>query len=327
MKWRPLQRRAGVLALLVFAAGGVQAQPEGSWPTRPIKLIVPFAPGGVTDASARVVGKVLAQELGQPVVVENRPGAQGLTGATVAKNSAPDGYTLALLASSVICVAPFLRKTMPFDAANDFTSVGMIGTAPIALVVSPQLGPKTVQEFLAYAKARRGKLSYSTSGVGGSPHLYSALLDSANDLQMVHAPFQGGAPATQAVLAGDVTMSMADLGSAVSLISAGKLRPLAIAGAKRWPNLPEVPTFAEAGLPIHLVGWTGIMAPAGTPAPIVQRINGAMQKLIASSEGRDQLLGLGLLADPGSAADMAEALRTGCPPWGVAAKLAGIEPE
>lgn len=321
---RLLARIAGLT--LCAATAAVQAQ-SSPWPSRPIKLIVPFAPGGSTDASARAVGLVMSQELGQPVVVENRPGAQGVTGAAVVKNSPPDGYTIGLLPSSVICVAPFLRKTLPFDAAKDFTPVGMIALSPIALVITPQLGPRNIGEFIEYAKARQGKLSYSTSGVGGSPHLFGALFDNANKLDMVHVPFQGGAPAVQAVLAGDVTMSMSDLPSALSLISAGRLLPLAVAGAKRWPLLPEVPTFSEAGLPIQLVGWTGILAPAGTPAEIIQRLNAAMQKMVASDKGRDQLLAMGMLADPGSATDMASALRTGCPPWGAAAKLAGIQPE
>ncbi|MEO8296541.1 MAG: tripartite tricarboxylate transporter substrate binding protein [Burkholderiales bacterium] len=288
---------------------------------------MPFQPGGATDVAARALGAVISRGIGQTVVIENRPGAQGVTGAVATKNSAPDGYTLGLLPSSVVCVAPYLRKNMPFETLKDFTPVGMIGLSPLALMVSSTLGPKTYDEFIRYAKANRGKLSYSSPGVGGSGHLYGALLDKAYDLDMQHVPFQGGVPAAQATAAGDVTMTMADLTSAQALLAAGKLLPLAIAGNQRWPTLPDMPTFSEVGLPVKLVGWTGILAPAGTPPAIVERLSAEMRKFTGAAEGREFLLRIGQTAAPTTPAEMATVLREGCPPWGVAARQAGIQPE
>lgn len=321
--------RASILLVsccLIATNAFAQSSPE-PWPTKPIRLIVPFAPGGSTDVSARAVANSVARSLGQPVVVFNRPGAQGVTGAVEVKASAPDGYTFGLLPSSVVCVAPFMRKNPPFDGLKDFAPVGLIGQSPIIMVAGAGLGPKKFEDFVAYAKNNRGKLSYSTSGIGGSPHLYSALLDKAYGLELQHVPYAGGAPAAQAAASGEVAMTMSDLTSALPLIASGKLLPLAIAGNQRWPNLPDVPTFEEAGLRVALVGWTGIMAPAGTPPRILEQFSAEMRKYTGSQEGREFLLRIGQLAAPTTPMDMGAAVRDGCPPWGAAARQAGIQPE
>jgi tripartite-type tricarboxylate transporter receptor subunit TctC len=220
-----------------------------------------------------------------------------------------------------------MRKNPPFDALKDFVAVGLIGKAPLIMVASAGLGPRKFDDFIAYAKDRRGKLSYSTSGIGGSPHLYSALLDKAYGLELQHVPYAGGVPAAQAAASGEVAMTMSDLTSALPLLASGRLLPLAIAGNQRWPTLPDVPTFDEVGLRVALVGWTGIMAPAGTPSRIVEQFSAEMRKYTASDEGREFLLRIGQLAAPTTPQDMGAAVRDSCPPWGAAARQAGIQPE
>lgn len=316
--------RHSVLCLLVAFGAAASAQ---TWPARPVRIIVPFAAGGVSDVVARTVANGLSQAIGQAVIVENKPGAQGLLGSVAAKNAASDGYTLVLMSSSVACVNPYLRKSMPFNPQADFDAVEMIGSAPLMMLVAPTLGIKTVDQFLVYAKANLGKLGYSTPGIGGSAHLYSESLNRGYKLDLAHLPYQGGVPAVQALLAGDVTMTMADMSFADAQVGTGRLVALAVAGDKRWPRLPNVPTFAEAGYALNLVGWVGLMAPAGTPKPVVQRINAELKKITSAASNADTLLRVGVLAGTGQPEDMAHAVREGCLPWGEAVKNAGIQPE
>jgi tripartite-type tricarboxylate transporter receptor subunit TctC len=299
----------------------------GAWPERPVRLIVPFAPGGVSDAAARLVARDLAKALGQSVVVDNKAGAQGVVGSLLAKQAAPDGYTLVLMSSSVACVNPYLRKDFPFSAQRDFAPVGMIGSAPLMMLVSPKLGVRTLDEFLAYAKSNTGKVNYATPGIGGSAHLYSEVFNVQRGLGMLQVPYQGGAPAIQALLSGEAAMTMADMSFVESQVNSGRLVALAVAGDRRWPRLPQVPTFAERGHPINLVGWVGLMAPAGTPATVLDKLNSELRKITAEPAHQDTLLRLGVLAGTSSTADMTRALEQGCPPWGEAVRQAGIQPE
>lgn len=320
--------RPGILAMAGLALATLAAPSfADAWPSRPLRIVVPFAAGGVSDVAARMVANDLGKALGQSVIVENKAGAQGVVGSLSAKNAPADGYTLVLMSSSVACVNPYLRKNMPFSALKDFDAVGMIGTVPLMMLVSPKLGISTVEQFLTHAKAHPGKANYSTPGIGGSAHLYSESINRKFTLDMQHVPYQGGAPAVQALLAGEVMMTMADMSFADSQVASGKLVALGVAGERRWPSLPQVPTFTEAGQPLNLVGWVGLMAPAGTPQPIVQRINAEMQKIMAVQSNANTLLRLGVLADTKAPEDMTRALRDGCPPWGDAVRQAGIQPE
>lgn len=318
--------RRAALTLLAACAMALPAWAQ-TWPDRPLRIVVPFAPGGVSDVAARLVANDLSRALGQSVVVDNKPGAQGVVGSMLVKQAPADGNTLVLMSSSVACVNPYLRKNFPLNALTDFAPVGMIGSAPLMMLVPPSLGVRTVSEFLAHAKANPGKINYATPGIGGSAHLYSEVFNSQLGLGMVHVPYQGGAPAIQALHTGEAGMTMADMSFVESQVNSGKLVALAVAGERRWPRLPQVPTFAEAGHPMSLVGWVGLMAPAGTPPAVLERLNTELKKITATSAHQDTLLRLGVLAGTGSTADMTRAPREGCPPWGEAVRKAGIQPE
>jgi len=321
-----LRRCIPAAASLLFVVLGSPSFAE-AWPSRPVRIVVPFAAGGVSDVAARMVANDLGKALGQSVVVENKAGAQGVVGAMLAKQAPPDGYTLVLMSSSVACVNPYLRKNFPLSALDDFAPVGMIGSAPLMMLVPPTLGVRTLPEFLAQAKAKPGKVNYSTPGVGGSAHLYSEVFNGQHGLGMLHVPYQGGAPAIQALHTGEAGMTMADMSFVESQVNSGKLVALAVAGDRRWPRLPQVPTFTEAGHPISLVGWVGLMAPAGTPPAVLERLNTELKKVTATPANSETLLRMGVLAGTGSTADMTRALREGCPPWGEAVRKAGIQPE
>lgn len=316
----------GLLATIAAVALIPVAQAE-TWPDRPIRLVAPFAPGGVTDITARAVANRMSQELGQPVIVENKSGAQGLIGSTIVKDSASDGYTIVLMSSSVACVNPYLRKNMPFDVQEDFEAIGIIGSVPVMMVVSPQLPMSDMRQFVDHVRQNPGRISYSSPGVGGSAHLYGSLINAAQKIDMQHVPYRGGAPAMQAVLARDVEMTFADTSFADSQVKTGKLKALGVSGNERWPTLPEVPTFGEQGYPSNLIGWVGLMAPAKTPRLIIDRLNAALRSFAEDPAQRDNLLRIGVLAIGGTPESMSAAIRDGCPPWGEAVKNAGIQPE
>lgn len=316
--------RAVLASLIACSAIAAQAQ---DWPAKPVRIVVPFAPGGVSDMVARAVAASMSQGLGQPVVVDNKPGSQGFIGVQNAMASPADGYTMVLMSSSVGCVNPALRKSVPFDIRKDFDAVGMVGAAPLVMVVAPGMPVSSVAQFIEYAKSSQGRVNYSSPGIGGSAHLYGAVMNAQNGLDMQLVPYQGGAPALQAVISGEVQMTFADMGSATGQLQAEKLKALAVAGEKRWPKLPNVPTFAEAGYPINLVGWIGLMTPAGTPKPVIERLNAELRKFAQAPDNRDRLLIAGVEPRAGSAADMDQTIREGCPQWANAVKEAGIKPE
>ena len=317
-------RHACLAVVCLTMLSGAQAQ---SWPDKPIRLVVPFAPGGVTDIAARAVAQTLSQGLKQPVIVENKTGAQGMVGTQAVKAAAPDGYTLVVMSSSVVCVTPYLRKDVTIDALKDFEPIGIIGSAPLVMVVSPKTPAETVDQFVSYVKANPGKISYSSPGVGGSGNLYGAVMNATSRLDMQHVPFQGGAPAIQAVMSGEIAMTFSDVGSATGPIAGARVRPLAVAGEKRWPRFPSVPTFAEIGYPINLVGWVGLAAPANTPRAIVDRLSAELGRFAANESHRETLINAGAMMSMSNPEHMRAAIRDGCPRWGEAVKSAGIQPQ
>ena len=228
---------AGALILLAAEA---QAQ---AWPTKPIKLVAPYPPGGQTDVVARYFAEKLSGVLGQQVIVENKAGAQGMVGAEIVKNAAPDGYTFVYVNSSMMCINPYVYKKMPYDGFKDFVPVTQHGLAPLAMVVPPTLGPKSVKEFVAWAGERKGKVNFASFGLGSSSHIWGEMLNQAEKLDMTHVPYKGAGPAIQDTLAGHIPMTIQDLASSGPAISGGKLAPLAVTSAVRWPRLPDVPTF------------------------------------------------------------------------------------
>lgn len=298
-----------------------------AWPAKPVRLIAPYPPGGQTDIVSRWLGEKLSPVLGQPLLVENRAGAQGIVGLEAAKNSAPDGYTFVYANVSNISVNPHMYEKLPYDGQKDFAPVTQLGLSVLAMVVSASLGPKTLAEFVAFAKARPGKASFASFGAGSTSHIYGEMLNGAAGIDMVHVPYKGAAPAVQDVLAGHATTGIHDLATVGPHVAAGRLIALAVTGPRRWPLLPELPTFAEQGYALDLAGWNGIMAPAGTSKEIVDRLSAEIRKLVQTPEGKEKLLDMGLFATGTTPAEMTEIMRTGCAAWGDAVKRAGVQPE
>ncbi len=311
-----------LLSLLLLVSAQAFAQ---AWPSKPIKLIAPYPPGGQTDIVSRWLGEKLTPVLGQPVVVENRAGAQGAVGLQAAKNAAPDGYTFVYTNVSNLSIAPNLGVQLPYDAMKDFAPVTQLGLTVLAMVVPSSLGPKNLKEFIAWAKANPAKVNFASFGNGSTSHVYGEMLNAAAGLAMVHVPYSGAGPAVQATIAAQTQMAIQDLASVGAHIASGRLVPMAVTGPRRWPALPELPTFAEQGYPLDIAGWNGIHGPAGTPRAIVERMSAEINKIIQTQEGREQMLKFGLLATGTTPEELAEVIRRDTPRWGEVIRKGGIK--
>ena len=273
---KPLLARVCLAAAGAVACAAACAQ---SWPQQPIRLIVPWSPGGATDVIARTLAVPLAQSLGQPVVVDNRPGAGGNIGTAQAAREKPDGYTLIMVTSSTHAANPHLYAKLPFDPAKDFTPVAFVASVPNILVVPAASPFKTVRDVLDRARRQPGKVSYGSAGTGSSQHLAGSMFESAAGIDLLHVPYKGSGPAATDLMAGHIDL-MLDTGS-LPHVQAGTLRALAVASKARLPMLPAVPTFAEAGVSgMQASAWYGVMAPAGLPKDIAARLNGEIDKLL-----------------------------------------------
>ena len=254
------------------------------YPTRPIRIVVPFSPGGAVDGPTRLIAQELGKRLGQPVVVENKPGAGATIGTDVVAKAPPDGYTL-LLASQTNAISATLYRQLPFDPIEDFTPITLIGREPGVVVVHPSVPARTLQEFIAYVKAHPGKVDYASSGNGSGQHLFAALLASKTGMKMNHVPYRGSGQATTDLLSGVVAMAIPGTAGMVGHIKSGKLRALAVTGAKRSPQLPDVPTVIESGVPgYEAYVWMGLLAPKGTPRPIVERLQHDVVAVLGEDE-------------------------------------------
>ena len=288
--WLPVLGRSLAVALCACAALA-QAQ---DYPIRPIRVVVPFSPGGAVDGPMRIIAEAMAKSMGQPVVVENKPGAGATIGAEVVAKSPPDGYTL-LLASQTNVISASLYSKLPYDAMEDFAPISLIGREPGVLVVNPSVPVKSFQEFVAYVQARPGKVDYASSGNGSGQHLFMALLASTLGLKMNHVPYRGSGQATTDLIAGVVQASIPGTAGMVGHIRAGKLRALAVTGAKRSPQLPDVPTLIESGVPgYEAYVWMGLMAPKGAPAPIVDRLHAEVLKALATDPVKTYMANAGI---------------------------------
>lgn len=279
------------LALLVLPLGAV-AQ---SYPSRPIKLVVTYATGGITDIIARSVAAKMSVSLGQPIVVENKTGASGNIGGEAVVRAPADGYTLLLGASGPLAVNPSLMASMPFDPVKDLTPIGLLATSPGVLVVGPQVPANNVKDLIALVRSSPGKFSYASSGNGGIPHLSGEQFKMMTGLDITHIPYRGDAPAINDVMGGQVQIGFPAPGSALPLIKAGRVKALGVGAAARTAALPDVPTISEAGVPGYaLIGWFSIFGPAGTPGDIVKRLNVEMRKALDDPQIRRQFLDLGI---------------------------------
>ena len=276
-------------ASLSLAAASVLAQ---GYPSKPIRVVVPFAAGGVVDTTARALVPRMAEGLGQPLVVDNRPGAGGNIAADLVAKSPDDGYTL-LITTHGHAISPSLYKRLPFDAGRDFAPISQVTSSYLVLVGSPK-APASLKEVLELARAKPGSLNYGSTGLGAPPHLAGELLKQVAGVDMVHVPYKGDAPMVIALLTGEVDVAFGPLGGALQHIRSGKLRALAMTNPRRSAEIPDVPTMAEAGVPgLELTGWLGMFAPAGTPRSAVDRIHVELLKAISSAEIRERLPGWG----------------------------------
>ncbi|MGH7341760.1 MAG: Bug family tripartite tricarboxylate transporter substrate binding protein, partial [Candidatus Rokuibacteriota bacterium] len=292
-------RLIGLALAAASACGFAQTttEPAGSYPSRTIRLVVPYGAGGVSDIIGRVVAQKLSELLGQPVVVENRGGAGGMLGTGTVAKSARDGYTIVLSSLSAYAIGPRLLKASPYDPVNDFTAVGGVALTPTILTVNPSLPVRTVPELVAYAKANPGKLTYGSSGIGSIAHISAELLRASTGVELLHVPYKSAAAAYPDVISGSVSMVFDALPSAIQHIRTGKVRPVAMMSDRRSPLLPDVPTFVEAGYPrVTLRLWVGLHGPAGLPPAIVQRLNDALGKALAAPDVRERFASVG--ADP-----------------------------
>lgn len=312
------------LVILVVFASFAQLSVAGSYPTRPIKIINPYAAGGTDEFFAEIVAKSLSKQLGQKVIVEPHPGAGGNIGSTMVARAAADGYTLLAGTSGSNAVNPSLYKNIPYNARRDLRLVATLATTENVLVVGAKSQFKSVKQIIAYAKSHPGKLTFGSSGVGSVLHLSGAMLDHLAGIRMVHVPYKGTAPALIDVIGGRVNMMFANAPSVVNLVKAGKLRALAVSGAKRAAALPDVPTMQQAGVPgFHLVSWFGIMAPYKTPTAIVDKLNAHIDRMLREPEVRKRFASQGATPMILSAAQAEKFFLKQLKIWGNVVKISG----
>ena len=310
-------RRGFTLALAagVLAIGSPAFGQTGAYPTRPIRFIVPFAPGGSSDATARMVAEGLQKLLGQPVVVDNQGGASGIIGTLAAVRAAPDGYTLVFSTSTNHVIAPLLRQPRPYDPVKDFTAVAPLVVYDGAFIVSSAVPANTVAEFMALAKASPGKMNFGSAGIGSTNHLATEQLKTQSGLELLHVPYKGSAASIMGVAANEVQMTIDTIASALPLVKAGKVRMLAVNTPQRSPAAPEVPTFREAGIKEIANYWQGISGPAGLPADVVARLNQAVTQVMGGAEMKARMAQIGASVSLGSAESFASSIKAETATW------------
>lgn len=304
------------------------AYAQTTYPTRPIKLIAPFPPGGTSDLLGRMIAQKLSDELGQPVIIENRPGASGNIGHEIAAKAAPDGYTLLLSNSSTVVNNPFLYKQMNFDWYKDFSPISLVGIAGQVLIVHPSVPAKTVAELTALAKAQPGTLNFGSGGKAIQSHISGEMYKTAAGVDIVHVPYKGTGVAVADVVAGQIQMIFSDMAPAVPFIKANKVRALAVTSPQRTNTLPDVPTMVEAGFPnFDASVWWSIVAPRGTSNAIIDRVNVALGKIMVSNEIKESFEKLGVTPLYSAPAKVFELSRKDSPIIGEVMKKAGVEKE
>jgi tripartite-type tricarboxylate transporter receptor subunit TctC len=299
-----------------------------AWPTKPIRLMVPFPPGGSTDIVARIVAQKLGERLGQPLVIENRGGGGGTIGTAATAKASPDGYSLAVASTSTHVVAPGVYPKLEYDPIKDFAPVGLMAVSPYLLVVNPGVPARTLKELVTLAKKQPGKLNYASAGIGSTTHLAMEMLKNVTSTYMLHIPYSGNGPAGTAVVSGQVEILFGSLPALLPHAKSGRVRALAVGTPKRSPSLPDVPTVAESGYPgFDASLWLAFVAPAGTPQPVIDRINKELVAVIAAPDTREALDKAGAEPLTGTPADLAALIRDGIPKYAAVIKAAGVKPE
>jgi tripartite-type tricarboxylate transporter receptor subunit TctC len=315
-------------ALITMAGGISNPALAQAWPSKPMRIVIAQAPGSASDVISRVVANQLAEGLGQPIVIDARPGAGGVLGTEVAARSAPDGYTLFMANNSSHGSNPAVYAKLPYDAIRDFAPISFVGSVPYVLVVDPKLPVKTLQEFIALVKSNPGKMNYASAGNGSTHHFCGELLKSMTGIDIQHIPYKGSGPGIAGLLGGEVSMMFSNVVDIGSQIKAGKVKPLAVTVPKRASLLPEVPTMPEAGLPdFEITSWFGLLVPAGTPAAIISRLNAEAVKALGKAELKATLNTLGLEVASSSPEQFAAHIKSEIAKFGKIAKAAGIKAE
>jgi tripartite-type tricarboxylate transporter receptor subunit TctC len=318
-----VSRALVALSLLFSISQAAFAQ----YPTRAVRMIVPFGAGGPTDLVSRVLSTGLSEAWGKPVIVENRTGAGGNIGGEAAARSAPDGYTLLLVPSGFLVINPWLFEKMPFDPQKDFTPISLLGSGPIIMFVSPKLPVKTLAEFIQYAKSNPGRLNYSSAGIGTIPHLAGEMLQQQTGIKMVHVPYPGAPQSISAVMNGDADV-MFDSPTSITHMKSGKIRGIAVLAKKRYSGAPELPSTAEAGLPAFTVdAWYALLAPANTPADLIRKIQADTAKVLHSADAKAKLDSIGFESVVSAPDALAKQISSEGAQWGVVFKAAGIRPQ
>lgn len=317
MTLRPLARLT-----LVLGAGVACAQ---DYPTKPIRVIVPFPPGGPNDVLGRILALKIAEQLGQALVIDNRSGAGGSTGTVAAATAPADGYTLLFSGTSSLAINPSLSK-VAYDPLKDFAPIGLAGTAPSLLALHPSVPAKSIKALISLAKTRAARLNYASGGVGGTPHLAGELLKSLTHMPMEHIPFRGSSPALTALASGEVDVYIGGMASMLQMVEAKRIRPIAVTSVRRTPLMPQMPTFIESGVPgYEIVNWYALLAPAATPPAVIKRLNVELNKALAAADVVKRYASLGTDAIGSSPEQLAAYQRQELAKWAQLIKAAGIK--
>ena len=317
--------QAALLGASLTLVGAAIAQ---SYPSKPIRLVVPFTPGGVTDTSGRLIAEQLSKRLGQQVVVDNKPGASGNIGTQQVAAAEGDGYTLLLGFDGTLVINPHVFPKTGFDTLKDFAPIGKIGDAVLILVANPSFPAKNLKDLIALSKTQAGGLSYGTSGTGGTPHIAGELLRQRTGANLVHVPYKGGGQALTDVLGGNIPLVYTAIASAIPHVKSGKLLPIAVSSSKRASSMPDVATFIENGVAdFEASSWVGLLAPAKTPRAIITRLNTELTAVLNDPEVKERLNGMGITASPGTAESFGAELSRDLAKYGPVVKAAGIKAE
>lgn len=320
----PLKQIAIALCCAISAMSGWAC--AQAYPSKPLKIIMPYPAGGPTDILGRLIGQRLSDAWGQNVIIDNRPGGAGMIGGTLAAKSPPDGYTLYLGGITTLVLAPFVQKNMPFDPDKDFQPVTQTTISPLLLMAHPTLPAKTVKDFIALARARPGEINYASSGPGGSGHLAGELFITITKTKLVHVPYRGVPPALNDLVSGQVQSMFGSMLAAVPHIRSGKINALAVTGPKRSVAAPAVPTFAEAGLPNYDAStWNGILVPAGTPRPLIDRLHAELSKIIRMPNVFDRLASDGPIPVGNTPEEFQAYIKSEQAKWGPVVRAANVK--
>ncbi len=324
---RRLARAAVAVALALPAVTLPAVAQAQAYPSKPIHMIVPFPPGGVSDAAARRVAEAMSKRLSGEVVVDNKPGATGNVAGEYVARSDPDGYTMMLAFNGILTINPFVFEKMPFDVTKDFTPIGKIGDYPFIITVNPAVAAKNLAELIALSKATPTGLDFGTSGNGSNEHLIATLIVEKTGAKLVHVPYKGGGPAMADAMAGHIPIGMASVAGGTALVKAGKLRAIAVSSAERWPSMPDVPTVVETVPDVVVMSWIGLVGPARLPKPILDRLNTELNAALATPEMKEKMFALGVRVTPGPPSAFQDEIKRDYDRFGPLIKSAGIKVE